>query len=99
MYTKKQRALACMMCAAVLFATLFSVLFLAKEANHHCTGADCPVCESIVQARRTLKQLGTGTIEPICSVPVTDVIAAGFFCLLLPIPFISPVTQKVRMDN
>ena len=47
---KAQRILAGFTCAAFVIVAFFSLLFIAKEAHHDCTGADCPVCACIHQA-------------------------------------------------
>lgn len=60
---KAQRILAGFTCAAFVIVAFFSLLFIAKEAHHDCTGADCPVCACIHRAEQTLKQIGTGSSE------------------------------------
>ena len=60
---KAQRILAGFTCAAFVIVAFFSLLFIAKEAHHDCTGEDCPVCACIHQAEQTLKQIGTGSSE------------------------------------
>lgn len=35
------------LCSVFCLAIVFSVLFIAAEANHHCTGESCPVCRQI----------------------------------------------------
>lgn len=47
---KAQRILAGFTCAAFVIVAFFSLLFIAKEAHHDCTGEDCPVCACIHQA-------------------------------------------------
>ena len=58
---KAQRILAGFTCAAFVIVAFFSLLFIAKEAHHDCTGEDCPVCACIHQAEQTLKQIGSGS--------------------------------------
>ena len=41
-----------------IFATVFSVFYIANEINHDCTGHDCPICECVHQAQQTLKNIG-----------------------------------------
>ena len=50
-------------CAAFVVVAFFSLLFIAKEAHHDCTGEGCLVCACIHQAEQTLKQIGTGSAE------------------------------------
>lgn len=100
MYTKKQRSVAAVICIAFILVTLFSVLFIAKEANHDCSGESCPICEQLAQAEHTLKRLGSGTAE---AGAVTAFVFVCFMCLSFGSvhegAHITPVTQKVRMNN
>lgn len=100
MYTKKQRSIAFIACAAFFLVMLCSILFLVKEANHDCTGADCPICAQIAEAENTLKKLGNG--DPFVS--IASVTAAVYFLLafiggIIAVHYTTPVTQKVRMNN
>lgn len=47
-------------CAALLLAvTVFSSLFVAAEADHDCTGHDCPVCCEIQNCLGNFQLLGS----------------------------------------
>lgn len=100
MYTRKQRKIAWIACATFLLVTLCSILFLVKEANHDCTGEDCPICAQISEAENTLKNLGNGN-PAVSGVAVTAAVYfllafVGIFCA---IPYATLVAQKVRMNN
>ena len=99
MDTRKQRLLAGFTCAAFVVVAFFSLLFIAKEAHHDCTGEGCLVCACIHQAEQTLKQIGTGSAETTGAfVPQFPLIVA-FLCLPLFVPVASLISQKVRMNN
>lgn len=99
MHTKEQKNLAFSIYVTVVVVALFSVLFIVKEANHDCTGKDCPVCACIRQAKQALKQLGTGDTDKILTLPcLASVITVSFFAALL-IPCPSLISQKVRLNN
>ncbi|WP_099468713.1 hypothetical protein [Konateibacter massiliensis] len=99
MHTKKQSSLAFLICAAFIIVTLFSTFFIVKEANHNCSGEDCPICACVHQTEQTLKQLGTGTIETAALIPGILSFIPVLFCMFLFIPCTSLVSQKVRLDD
>ncbi len=57
--TKRNRAAARLLSAVILFAVILSVLFIAEEAGHDCTGESCPICHEIRVCARMLNLLGT----------------------------------------
>ena len=72
---------------------------IAKEANHKCTGEDCPICACVHQVEQNLKNLGTGFAVDFCAIfsvlSIVSVICCqteNFFCTSL-------VSQKVRLNN
>lgn len=99
MNIRNRKNLACMICMTYIFVTFFSLFFIAKEENHHCTGEDCPICASVHQAEQTLKNLGTGTMvvsETGITVICYELAFAGL-CLLGSCT--SLITQKVRLND
>ncbi len=42
---------------------LFSAFYIAAEAEHDCSGEDCPICVCIQQCERTLQQIAAGITE------------------------------------
>ena len=56
--SKKCRVVAILIAAAVLFVMLSSACYIAIEADHDCTGEDCPICYQISVCENTLKSLG-----------------------------------------
>ncbi|HCA71035.1 MAG TPA: hypothetical protein DEP27_00265 [Ruminococcaceae bacterium] len=99
MYTKKQRTIALVTCLAVLFVTFFSVLFICEEAEHACTGEGCHICAGIHHAEQSLKQLGNGLTETFIIVSLFLPAVLCCFAALSVIPCITPISQKVRMNN
>ncbi len=53
----KKRALALITAAALLFAVLFSVVFLAENADHDCTREHCSICTQMEVCTQTLQRL------------------------------------------
>lgn len=99
MFTKKQRTHSILICFAFISVTLFTVLFIVKESNHNCTGEDCPICLSIQHAEQTLTQIGAGTVKMEGSLPL--VLSCVTVCsnVVLFVPCISLISQKVRLNN
>ncbi len=99
MHTKRQRAFLLMTCATLMVALFFSILFITLETEHHCIGDDCPICASLQQAEQTLNLLGAAhgpsAWPTACSVQLAESIILSWLILLC----ISPVAQKVRMNN
>lgn len=99
MKTNKKRYFAVLICVLFLVVTLASFFYIAKEANHKCTGEDCPICACVHQVEQNLKNLGTGFAVNFCAIfsvlSIVSVICCqteNFFCTSL-------VSQKVRLNN
>lgn len=78
---------------------IFSIAYIVKEADHDCSGADCPVCVCIVQCLDNLQRLGTGTeiqTETFIVEKFFDAPTSFYVCLTAPDTLIS---RKVRLDN
>lgn len=94
-----KRIAAGIMGLVMLIIVLFSAFFIAAEADHDCTGEDCPICACIAQCENTLHQIGDGAaVQAAVIVPV-------FFMLILAFLFAdyftqeTPVSRKVRLNN
>lgn len=58
--TERTRIISAITAITVVFVLLFSILYIAAEANHDCTGEDCPICEQIAICQQQLEQLSGG---------------------------------------
>lgn len=56
--TKKNRLIAGLLVMTVLFVMLSSVIYIAVESDHDCSGEDCPICYHINICANTLKSVG-----------------------------------------
>lgn len=99
MYTKKQKTLVLLTCAIFILAILFSALFIAKEAEHDCTGESCSVCACIYRAEQTLKQLVTGTAVATVNILIMAQLTPVLVCVFLAAPCITLISQKVRLND
>ena len=88
-------------CGAVLliFALIFSVLFVAVEANHDCSGEHCTICHQVQICQTLLEQLST------VRATLAGTTALCFFAVLLvlrtqmAIIASSPVLLRVKLLN
>lgn len=55
--TKKMRSIALLVSFVVLFVMLCSAFYIVAEADHDCTGENCPICYQISVCQNTLKDL------------------------------------------
>ncbi len=88
-----------LLCVCFFTIISFSHLFIVEHMNHECTGKECSVCEQIQFVEHALQQLST------CMKTVTILVAfAAFLSVCVravqnDLIVITPITQKVRMNN
>lgn len=99
MCPRKQKTLASLICAVFIAVAFFSILFIAEEADHDCTGENCPICACIHHAEETLKQLGTGTVGGSAVQPAVAMLAVTLICTFLLVPYASLISQKIRLND
>ncbi len=78
---------------------LLSAHYIAAEADHECTGEDCPICACVQLCENTLHQLGDG-IALMAAVVLPIVLL--YICAFLYAPDHpqeTPVSRKVRLNN
>ncbi len=97
--TNKKRFAAIALAVLVLFVLMTSLFVIAHEADHDCTGENCPVCAVIAFCRNTLKTLGDALIAA--------AVVFGCFCLAGSVTAFSraeiysetPISLKVKLLN
>ena len=94
-----KRSAAFLLGVLLLSVMLLSAAFLAAEADHDCTGEDCPVCACMQLCERTLHNLSDGAaLQAAVVVSVIFALVSGS----LPFPGFSretPVSRKIRLNN
>ena len=96
---RSKRIFAGIIVMLMLIGSMFSIFIIAHEADHDCTGEDCPICASIAQVENLFQQIG--------EVKASDALTAIPLVLLVlsvhvRVPLImqeTPVSTKVRMNN
>ena len=97
--TNKKRLAGVILAALILFALMTSLLIIIHEADHDCTGENCPVCAVISVCQNTLKTLG--------GIPGAAALAFACFCFTASVIAFSriisyketPVSLKVKLLN
>ena len=97
--TSSKKIVAGIAAFAVLFLVLFSAFFICVEADHDCSGEDCPVCACIQMCETIIRQM------------IEKLVIAGLFCALA-VFFLflnrdeaaffvqeTPVSLKIRKNN
>ncbi len=96
---KLRRVCAVLLAALVLFAVLTSFLATLGEADHDCTGEDCPICAAVAVCWKVLERLAKLLI--ITLIFAASVLAAlcvaPAFCRLL--RKVTPVSLNVKLLN
>ena len=96
---KQKRIAAGILAFLMLFAMLFPVFYIAAEANHHCSGEDCPVCACISQCEAVLHQMGDGQVAQIAVFAVFTYLIVSAATFVAAYESETPVSRKVRMNN
>lgn len=58
-HSRDTKLKALFLCAAFCFVMAFSAFFIADEADHDCTGKDCPICAEIAVCVALLQTAAT----------------------------------------
>lgn len=81
----------------LVLALLLSLLFVAVETDHHCTGEHCTICHQLQTAQQLLGQAAAHRQAAVVTVWFCVVLA-----MALPVRtvlFASPVMLKVKLLN
>jgi len=95
---KPNRSVAGILAIMMLSVLLFSSIYIAHEAEHDCSGDDCPICACIRQCENVLRGTGKTYAVSTSLLPLFIVFSAFVFtvCLLV---LDTPVSKKIRLNN
>ena len=95
---KAKRILAGVLGLFLLLALVLCAACIAAEADHDCTGEDCPVCALVHQCENLLRQFGTAAAAAalLAVAALLCVSAASYVCAVCRV---TPVSRKVRLNN
>ena len=95
--TKRKAAL--ILTISFVFVMLIAHVFVIAEADHDCSGEDCPVCAVIAVISDTLRELSMiGPAILTCSAVVFFILKSSFVNNTIN-KISSPVTLKVKLSD
>lgn len=99
MQNKWKNHVALVISLCFILVSLFSMTYIAVEADHDCTEEHCFICVCIHSAEQIIKQLGTGMMSFSTIVPLLIIVLTALIFILPALPYTTPVSQKIRMNN
>ncbi len=95
----RKRTLAAIISALLAVVFALSLAYLAVEAEHHCTGKDCPVCHNIQVCIRVLT--GTAGLCVLGALVLQSAVARATPFVPHPaaLPAQTLVSLKVKLNN
>ena len=78
---------------------LFSVFYIAAEADHECEGEHCQICECIEICAGILQRFGFGAVHSAVAAACCFALISVIFCCETVRSENTPVTLKVRLNN
>lgn len=85
--SKKKRIVTMLIAFLFVIVTVFSTVFVIKEANHKCNHTDCQICQTMQLCIKNLTDLGSKSDD---NVGVTVL----FYFALFIIPFVTYIFSK-----
>lgn len=95
----KKRIVVVLLIAAVCFAMLFSLCFIAAAAHHDCTGEDCAVCMQISFCESVLRTLSQSAAAIFAAGAVVCLIVSVSFAAKKGLSVDSPVSLRVKLSD
>ena len=93
------RVSAALLACALVCVLLFSVFFIALEAEHDCAGEDCAVCAVLTLCENLLRQLPCFTAAAAGFLLCHAGVYAVFTRRASPRAFSTPVTLRVKLSD
>ena len=95
---KTRKILAGVLGFVLLLALVLCAACIAAEADHDCTGEDCPVCALVHQCENLLRQFAAAAaaVAVLAAAALLCVPAASCVCAFR---YGTPVSCKVRLNN
>ena len=99
MMTKRNRILALVTAAVVLFVMLTSVFFIAAEAGHDCIGDGCEICCQVNACRAVLRGLALAVIAAALAAAAGAVLCCDFAAWQEQARSCTLVSLKVKLSD
>lgn len=98
-HSGRERIAAAVTALAIVLFMFLSVLFIAHEADHDCSGEGCPICELIQMVENNIRQIGSGAALTVAVSSLAYLAAAVLTHGGLVVANTSPVLRKTRLNN
>ncbi|MBQ8973181.1 MAG: hypothetical protein IJ074_08905 [Clostridia bacterium] len=98
--SKQKRLIALLMCVGILLTLFVSCAYIVDDADHDCTGEDCPICEFIAQ----IEHIQRGFTFVVLALLLTFLVSPALYALrarervLLPVD-VTLVSWKIRLND
>lgn len=97
---KTKRLIAFALCLCLCLVMVFTFRYMILESNHHCTGADCPICLEIHFCASLHNTIGSGIVHPVVLFIAALALAGEkFFCSLFIEWYHTLVSLKVKLSD
>ena len=97
--TKRIPFLTGLLAAVLAIVLLFSAVYIAVEADHDCSGADCAICHQISTCENLLKDMGlAGTAAAITAALPYTLCKAVLLCTEVT-GTLTLISLKVKLSN
>ena len=96
---KRNRCLALVMAAAILFVMLTSAFFIAAEADHDCIGDGCEICCQVNVCHAVLKSLALIAITAVFAAAVCVALCTVFAACGEQARNLKLVSLKVKLSD
>lgn len=83
----------------LLISVLFSLYYIAMEADHDCAGEDCPICIFLALCEENIRTIKTGILLIAACIFTFHGLTALIPVRKTDIPLRTPVSLKVQMNN
>lgn len=99
LFAEKHRLFAAALALAVVIVMLFSVLFVAAEAEHDCAGEDCAICVQLAMCENALRVSALTAVLAALAAAVPGVLS--LLCTHTPgmVSSVTPVSLKVKLSD
>ncbi|MBR2674214.1 MAG: hypothetical protein IKE52_01990 [Mogibacterium sp.] len=95
----RKRIIAAIIMTVFFLIVLLSSFFVAAEAEHDCSGDDCPICDYIHICENLLHQTSAGSPMDASSIIPDVFVFLSVLLIAYDLLRETPVSRKVRMNN
>ncbi len=99
LYYKQQKQKSFILALILILCILFSICFIILEAEHDCTGEDCPVCISLAQCEELIQKFGLWSVFIAVCKKLFSPHIVPFIGNMIRLSAKTPVTLKIQLNN